>query len=108
GAHDEYDVKDFRLLIGGSLVAGAGALEVINPATGRALTSSPRADRAQLDQAVAAAKGAFASWSATPVRMRGGLLSKLADALETEQDAFARLLTREQGKPLPEAQWEIA
>src|SRR5262249_46678764 len=33
---------------------------------------------------------------------------KLADALEMEKDAFTRLLTQEQGKPLREASWEIA
>src|SRR5262245_52351942 len=100
-------VSEFRLLIGGKLVEGAGTLDVINPATGRPLTTAPRADRGQLEQAVAAATAAFPSWAATPLRMRGGLLIKLADALEAEQSEFARLLTQEQGKPLPQAQWEI-
>jgi acyl-CoA reductase-like NAD-dependent aldehyde dehydrogenase len=101
-------VSEFRLLIGGKLVEGAGTLDVIDPATGRRLTTAPRADRGQLEQAVAAAKGAFPLWAATPLRVRGGLLDKLADALEAEQSEFARLLTQEQGKPLPQAQWEIA
>jgi acyl-CoA reductase-like NAD-dependent aldehyde dehydrogenase len=101
-------MSDFRLLINGKLVEGAGALDVINPATGRTLTAAPRADRAQLDQAVAAAKNAFPTWSAQPLRQRAALLLKLAEALEAEQDDFARLLTQEQGKPLPQAQWEIA
>src|SRR5262245_15836638 len=96
----EHGMSDFRLLINGKLVEGAGTLDVINPATGRILTAAPRADRAQLDQAVAAAKTAFPAWSATPLRQRAALLVKLADALEAEQGAFARLLTREQGKPL--------
>src|SRR5262245_26480298 len=100
-------VSEFRLLIGGKLVEGAGTLDVINPATGRVLTTAPRADRSQLEQAVAAAKAAFLSWAAMPLRMRGGLLVKLADALEAEQSEFARLLTQEQGKPLPQALWEI-
>ena len=77
---------DFRLLIGGRLVEGAGTLDVINPATGRVLTTAPRADRAQLEQAVAAAKATFPSWSATPLRVRAGLLAGLADALEAEKD----------------------
>jgi acyl-CoA reductase-like NAD-dependent aldehyde dehydrogenase len=81
---------------------------VINPATGRTLTAAPRADRAQLDQAVAAAKTAFPTWSATPLRQRAALLVKLAEALEAEQGQFARLLTQEQGKPLPQALDEIA
>src|ERR1700747_1053097 len=78
-------VSEFRLLIGGKLVEGAGTLDVINPATGRVLTTAPRADRGQLEQAVAAAKAAFPSWAATPLRVRGGLLVRLADALEAEQ-----------------------
>src|SRR5262245_5010218 len=106
-SNEEFAANEFRLLIGGKLVEGAGTLDVINPATGRILTTAPRADRGQLEQAVAAAKAAFPSWAATPLRMRGGLLVKLADALEAEQSEFARLLTQEQGKPLPQAQWEI-
>src|SRR5262245_34747640 len=101
-------MNDFRLLINGRLVKGAGTLAVINPATGRTLTEAPRADRGQLEQAVAAAKAAFPAWSATPLRQRVTLLVKLAEALEAEQDEFARLLTQEQGKPLPQALWEIA
>ena len=100
-------MTDFGLLIDGRLVQGAGTLDVINPATARTLAAAPRADRAQLDQAVAAAKTAFPIWSATPLRQRAALLVKLADALEAEQGAFARLLTQEQGKPLPQALWEI-
>src|SRR5262249_774003 len=73
--------SDYSLLINGKLVAGAGALEVLNPATGRILTAAPRADQAQLDQAVAAAKTAFPAWSATPLRQRAALLVKLAEAL---------------------------
>jgi acyl-CoA reductase-like NAD-dependent aldehyde dehydrogenase len=99
---------DFRLLIDGQLVEGADTLDVINPATGRTLAAAPRADRAQLDQAVAAAKTAFPAWSATPLRRRAALLVKLAEALEARQDEFARLLTQEQGKPLSQAHHEIA
>src|SRR5262245_30644185 len=100
-------MSNFKLLIDGMLVEVAGTLDVINPATGRILTATPRANQAQLDQAVAAAKTAFPAWSATPLRQRAALLVKLADALEAERGAFARLLTQEQGKPLPQAVWEI-
>jgi|SRR5215831_13146264 len=82
------------------LVEGASTLDVINPATGRTLIAAPRADRAQIDQAVAAAKTAFPIWSATPLRQRGALLLELAEALEDERGAFARLLTQEQMGPI--------
>ena len=97
----------YKLLIGGKLVSGAMTSTVINPATEDVLATAPRADLAQLHQAVAAAKAAFPVWSATPIRVRGALLTKLADAMEARQDELARLLTEEQGKPLAEAKWEI-
>ena len=45
-SNEEFAANDFRLLIDGRLVEGAGTLDVINPATGRVLTTAPRADRA--------------------------------------------------------------
>lgn len=101
-------MNEFSLLIGGKLMRGAATLEVINPATEEILATAPRADHVQLDQAVAAAKAAFPAWAATPLRERAALLVKLADALQTRHGEFARLLTEEQGKPLPNAMGEIA
>jgi acyl-CoA reductase-like NAD-dependent aldehyde dehydrogenase len=98
----------FKLLIGGALVDGAATLDVLNPATETVVATAPRADRAQLDQAVAAAKAAFPGWAATPWAERQAALVKIADAIQANADRFARLLTQEQGKPLPEAQMEVA
>jgi acyl-CoA reductase-like NAD-dependent aldehyde dehydrogenase len=82
-------------------------LDVINPATGRLLTRCARADKAQLDAAVAAAKLAFLAWSATPIQARRQALLKIAAALEARGAEFARLLTQEQGKPLAAATHEV-
>ena len=101
-------LTDFRLVIGGRLVEGASTFDVINPATERVLAKCPRADLAQLNQAVAAAKAAFPAWSATPLEDRRRLILRLADALSARADEFARLLTQEQGKPLAMARGEIA
>jgi acyl-CoA reductase-like NAD-dependent aldehyde dehydrogenase len=68
----------YNLLINGKLVEGANTLDVINPATGRILTTAPRADQSQLEEAVAAAKAAFPNWSATPLSERAAMLVKLA------------------------------
>jgi acyl-CoA reductase-like NAD-dependent aldehyde dehydrogenase len=97
----------FRLLIGGRLVAGASTFEVINPANEGVLALCPRADLAQLNEAVAAAKKALPAWAATSLRDRANLLNRLADALAEAKDAFARLLTQEQGKPLSQSAREI-
>ena len=100
-------IGPFSLVIGGQPVAGASTMEVINPATGRALVRCPRADLAQLNEAVASAKAAFPAWSRTPWAERRRLLLALADAFTEQQEAFAHLMTLEQGKPLAQARFEI-
>lgn len=99
---------DYRLLIDGRLVAGAGTLEVVNPATARPFATAPRADAALAEQAIAAARRAFTGWARLSYAERGGCLTRLGDAIEARRDDFARLLTQEQGKPLPQARSELA
>jgi acyl-CoA reductase-like NAD-dependent aldehyde dehydrogenase len=98
---------DFSLLIDGRQVDGVATFDVINPATEEVVAACPRADLAQLNQAVAAAKKAFPAWAAQPVEERRRLLNKLAEALGTRSADIARLLTQEQGKPLAMAAHEI-
>ena len=102
-----FEMDPYSLLIDGRLTDGASQLEVINPATGLVLAMSPRADIAQLNQAVAAARAAFRGWASRPIADRRKLLLQLADLLESRADAMARLLTLEQGKPLAEAKREM-
>jgi acyl-CoA reductase-like NAD-dependent aldehyde dehydrogenase len=98
---------EFRMMINGRPTRGAASLDVINPATGQLLTTCARADKAQLDEAVAAAKAAFATWSVTTLEQRRQALLKIADALTARSAEFARLLTEEQGKPLAHAMGEL-
>ena len=98
----------FNLLIGGKLVPGAaGTVDVINPATEQVVAACPRADVAQANQAVAAAKAAFPAWAAKPIAERRALLNKLADAIDAHTQELAPLLTQEQGKPLGGAFFEL-
>ncbi len=101
-------MSDFKLLINGRLVEGDDELAVINPATEQVLARCARASPAQLDEAVAAAKAAFPSWAALPLSERRAAILRFADAVEERAPELARLLTQEQGKPLPEAEAEIA
>lgn len=96
------DVFDgpYYLSIAGQLVEAQNSFEVMNPATGRVLTHAPAASAEQLDQAVAAAKTAFKSWSALSYDEREQYLIAYADALQKHRDELAVLLTQEQGKPL--------
>ena len=100
-------MSDFKLLIGGKLVAGDLTMDVVNPATEEVLAKCPRASKAQLDQAVAAAKAAFPSWAATPIAERKKALGAIADIIEANAAELARLLTQEQGKPIGDATGEV-
>jgi acyl-CoA reductase-like NAD-dependent aldehyde dehydrogenase len=100
-------MSDYKLLIGGKLVAGDTVMDVINPATEKVLAICPRGSEAQLNAAVAAAKAAFKGWARQPVNERRACINKLADAIEARTTEFARLLTQEQGKPLSESTAEI-
>ena len=100
-------MTDFKLLINGRLVPGASSIDVLNPATEEVVAACPTASEAQLNEAVAAAKAAFPAWSKRPLSERAALLNKLAEAMMARHEEFARLLTQEQGKPLPMAMWEV-
>lgn len=60
-----------------------------------------------LDTAVDAAQQAFKKWSKTSFDERRAALSKLADEIDANKDALVQLLTREQGKPLSQADVEV-
>ncbi len=99
--------SDFAHLIDGDLVASDQTLDVINPANEEVFARAPSASRAQLDQAVSAARRAFGSWSSTTYEERAALLRRLGETLRAHQESLAELLTREQGKPLSQARDEI-
>ena len=100
-------MSEYKLLIGGKMVAGAQEMDVINPATEEVLTKCPRASEAQLNDAVAAAKAAFPGWAAKPIAERKAVLNAIADTIEKHADELARLLTQEQGKPIGDATGEV-
>ncbi len=93
-----------ELLIDNQAVRGEGAVEVvINPATGAPLCEVPEASPEQVSRAVSAAARAFDSWSKTTPGERSGLLLKLADAIESQAETFARLESLNCGKPYERA-----
>ncbi|UZW56406.1 aldehyde dehydrogenase family protein [Sphingobium sp. JS3065] len=95
-------------MIDGQLVNGCSTLDVVDPATGLPFEVCARADEAQLEEAIAAARRAYPEWSRRPYSDRRKCIGELAAQLERRKDEFARLLTREQGKPLLEAGYEVA
>ncbi len=93
-----------KLLIDGALVAGEGPVErVLDPATGKCIAEVPEASRPQVDAAVAAAEAAGAGWAQTAPKDRAALLLRLADRIEADGAAFAKLESDNAGKPLAAA-----
>jgi aldehyde dehydrogenase (NAD+) len=88
--------------IGGQWVPATGRapIPVVNPATEDQIASVPAGEPADGDRAGAAARAAFASWSATPPDERARLLAAAADALEARTDEIALLISSEMGTPL--------
>lgn len=101
-------MSEHKMLIDGKLVDGFATMDVTNPATGQPFISVPRASAAQADEAIAAAAAAQKAWGAVPFDERQTKLVELADAIAANADRLARTLTEEQGKPLAEAQGEVA
>jgi aldehyde dehydrogenase (NAD+) len=98
---------DYAMLVNGQRTTGAATFDVVNPATEEVIARVPDATRAELDDAVAAARAAFPGWAATPLDERRAKLNALGDAVLANVDGFMRLLTSEQGKPHSEAQGEV-
>lgn len=101
-------MSEYKMLIGGNLVDGDMTMDVINPATGDTFVTVPRASPRQADAAIATAKAAQPAWAAVSFDERREKITQLADAIAARKDELARILTMEQGKPLPEAQGEVA
>jgi succinate-semialdehyde dehydrogenase / glutarate-semialdehyde dehydrogenase len=99
-----------RNLIGGQWVgAESGAeLDVSDPATDAVIASVPKCGAGETRAAIAAASEAFEGWRSRTAGDRARLLRRLADLMMERQEPLARLMTREQGKPLAEARGEIA
>jgi aminobutyraldehyde dehydrogenase len=93
-----------ELLIDGQFVKGEGEAErVLNPASGELLASVPEASLEQINRAAQAAARAFESWSETTPTERSRMLLRLADAVESRAEEFARIESLNCGKPYARA-----
>jgi succinate-semialdehyde dehydrogenase/glutarate-semialdehyde dehydrogenase len=102
--------SDLALFIDGDFLSADGRKTepVLNPATGQTLALLPRAGIADLDRALAAAQAAFLSWRKVSAYDRARIMKRAADLIRERKVAIGRILTLEQGKPLAEAEGEVA
>ncbi|MFE1358475.1 aldehyde dehydrogenase family protein [Streptomyces harbinensis] len=84
-----------------------GRFAVTDPATGEPFDEAPDQQPDELDAVIGRAERAWHGWRADPAA-RTTALRAAADTVEAAGDDLARLLTREQGKPLAESHAEVA
>jgi betaine-aldehyde dehydrogenase len=95
-------MADMKMIIDGKETEASSRqrMEVINPATEKAVASVPRGAAEDVDRAVKAARRAYRTWSRLTPGERSALLGKLADRLEKDVQRLAEMETSQTGKPL--------
>jgi len=98
----------FKNLIAGEWVEGLTTTRNINPSnTDDVVGEFVGASAEQATQAVAAARAAFPAWSRTTAQVRADILLKAAEELFARRAELGELLSREEGKTLPEGTGEV-
>src|SRR5690349_6081443 len=78
--------------------ASTPTMDVFSPLSGQLISTLPLSNAAALDAAVQAAKAAFPSWSATPIKERVQIFYRYKTLLERDMKALADLVREENGK----------
>lgn len=86
-------------MINNELTATTKTRRAINPITEEPSAEIPVSTQEDVDRAVAAAQAAFPSWRDLSQDDRAGYLLTFVDAIDANQEGFARLLGKETGKP---------
>lgn len=85
-----------------------GSLPAIDPATEQVITEISDASGVDVDRAVEAANRAFSgTWRTSTGADRSDYLLAFAREIEAKKDELARLEVIDNGKPLPEALWDV-
>ncbi|MDR1512253.1 MAG: CoA-acylating methylmalonate-semialdehyde dehydrogenase [Propionibacteriaceae bacterium] len=92
---------------GHPVTGGQGFSPIFNPATGEQVGQAELATETIVDQAVAAAKAAYATWSQTSFGRRTAILFRFRQLLADATGQLAQIVTLEHGKVLSDAAGEV-
>lgn len=97
-------------VVGGEHVKSTSSrsLPVTNPNTGEVLANVPLSSAAELDAAAKKAAEAQVGWGRTPLKDRVQVLFRLKTLMEDNADALAELISKENGKTIPEAHGSLS
>ena len=95
------------LVIDGKALAGEAGAPVLDPSTGEQIGVVPHATQVHLQAAVDAAQRGFAAWRSTPPQKREQVMARAAELIRARSKDIGAIITREQGKPIAEAEIEV-
>jgi len=105
-------VRTYQNYVSGQWVGSASGetFPVYDPASEEVIAQVASSDAADVDKAVKAARAAFDSgpWASTTAQDRGRILFKLAEKVRQNGAQLAELECRNTGKPIVEAEFDIA
>ena len=99
-----------RMVIGGRQADAADGrtFEVVEPHRGTVVATAPLGGVEDVDRAVEAAAGAFeGEWGSMAASDRGRLLLRFAEVVRTHEEELSALESRQIGKPISGARWEV-
>ena len=100
--------KTLTHLINGEAVAGEAAGESRNPSNlDEVVVRYPRGGDAEVNAAVTAARAAFPAWSDASPEVRSDVLDRAGSLIMSRAKELGTLLSREEGKTLPEGTGEV-
>src|SRR5271168_868681 len=106
------DIRTYQNYVNGEWVKNASGemFPVYDPSTEEVIAQVASSNQADVDSAVKAARAAFDSgpWATTSAQDRGRILFKLADKIRQNSAMLAELECRNTGKPIVEAEYDIA
>ena len=95
--------KTKRNFIGGEWLEGANAADNINPSdTSDIIGEYAHASAAQTEQAIDAAYQASSAWGNSSIQNRSEILDNIGSEILRRKDELGELVSREEGKTLPE------
>ena len=107
---EDLGISNRNLYIGGEWVdsSAGSSYEVRNPAHRyHVLAEVQAAGVADAERAVSSATEAASLWAATPAPQRADVLYRAHELMRDRREEFARLITLEEGKSLPDARAEV-
>jgi 1-pyrroline-5-carboxylate dehydrogenase len=101
--------RSYPMVIGGQQITSADTFESINPSCpSEVVARFPLGTAEHADQAVEAARCAFATWQYTPAAERADLLVRVAALMRERKHDFSATMVYEVGKPWVEADADTA